>query len=153
MKRLVLTPDLTTHHAVIDEQLAALVDLVNEASTCVATPSAMHTFEKVLDQLLEYARFHFEAEEALMASTGYANVQPRAAKLHLSEHRGFQARAATMRAEFVRAPRQVIGQQLVRFLRDWLVHHIGESDHELAAFLSPPSAHPSAPRVASPRLY
>jgi hemerythrin len=137
MQRLQLTEDLLTHHDVIDAQHAVLVDLLNEATTLVGVAGAegMSHFNRLTDQLLDYAGYHFTTEEQLMGSFNYAVRAPEEAQLHVAEHRGFAARVLAMRAEFARDPRQVGGQVLVRFLQDWLVHHIGESDHDLGLFL------------------
>jgi hemerythrin-like metal-binding protein len=135
MHRLELKADLLTHHDVIDSQHAVLVDLLNEATLLAETAASLDGFARVTDQLLDYARYHFETEERLMEETGYAARAPAAARLHLAEHGGFTAHVLAMRSGFAGAPRQVDSQQLARFLQDWLVHHIGESDRELGRFL------------------
>lgn len=135
MQRFELTEDLLTHHDLIDAQHAVLVNILNEASQGASSAAAMERFGHLTDQLLDYAVYHFETEEQLMNAHRYSDRAPEAAGLHLSEHRGFATRVLSMREEFERDPRRVAGQQLVRFLQDWLVHHIGESDRELGAFL------------------
>jgi hemerythrin len=135
MHRLELTADLLTHHDVIDSQHAVLVDLLNEATLLAETVASRDKFTRLTDQLLDYARYHFETEERLMVETGYAVHAPAEARQHLAEHGGFMAHVLAMRSGFAREPRQVDSQQLARFLQDWLVHHIGESDQDLSRFL------------------
>lgn len=136
MQRFELTTELLTHHAVIDAQHRALVDILNEAAVSVAACTTLSAFPRLTAQLLDYAAYHFATEEDLMVTSAYIVHAPADARLHVDEHRGFAARVVAMRAEFASDPRQVGGQVLVRFLQDWLVHHIGESDAALGHYLA-----------------
>lgn len=136
MQRFELSVHLLTNHALIDEQHARLVVILNEATRHLASAQTLESFRLLTDQLVDYAGYHFKTEEDLMVQSAYAAARPHEAGAHLAEHRDFVRQVTGMRVEFERSPRQVAGQQLVRFLQDWLAHHIGESDHDLGRHLA-----------------
>ena len=57
---------------IIDEQHRWLIGLINEAAPVLVQPHAVshETADRLLDQLTEYAVFHFQTEARLMADNG-----------------------------------------------------------------------------------
>jgi hemerythrin len=94
------------------------------------------TLKKVVEGLVEYAAFHFEAEESRMRAAGYPGYEA-----HRQEHQGFARDAVVFRDTFgkgsVRYERIVLG-----YLRDWLRNHILTVDRRMGEWLRdhpPPS--------------
>lgn len=85
--------------------------------------------KRVLEELTDYAEYHFLAEEALMAQTCYPETDA-----HRARHMEFRARMRGLEWRREVAPHSV-GLELLEYLRDWLVQHIGHEDRKLGAFL------------------
>ena len=81
---------------IIDEQHRWLIDLINEAATILVQPYATNheAADRLLDQLTEYAVFHFQTEARLMTDLG---VDKRHTEHHLASHADFAAHVGEMR--------------------------------------------------------
>jgi hemerythrin-like metal-binding protein len=113
----------------IDAQHQKLVQLINGLHNHMVAGDARDIMSKVLDRVVEYTGFHFDTERRLMAEYHYPEA-PR----HLAEHDKL-AHSAVDLQEKVRMGQAHITMETMKFLRDWLQHHILESDKELGAFL------------------
>ena len=79
---LVWSAQLETGVPEIDEQHRILVQTLNEAGASLAHQPRMEHLEKITQDLLAYALYHFDMEETLMAETGYASAAGPAAAEH-----------------------------------------------------------------------
>ena len=114
---------------IIDEQHRWLIDLINEAATVLVQPYATNheAADRLLDQLTEYAVFHFQTEARLMADLG---VDKRHTEHHLASHADFAAHVGEMRERYERTG-DVSGGELLTFLANWLIFHILSDDQVL----------------------
>ena len=113
----------------IDGQHEKLVQLINRLHEHMVAGDAAEIMDKVLDRVIQYTGFHFGTEEELMAKHAY----PKAAA-HLAEHKKLVQTALELQSK-VRAGHAHITMETMNFLRNWLQHHIMESDMELGKFL------------------
>jgi hemerythrin-like metal-binding protein len=81
-----------------------------------------------MDQLRDYIREHFSAEEALMRRYDFPGLNA-----HIAEHRNFTARLQAMMLDNVHRDNTA---ELVQFLGDWLRHHLLKSDMEYVPYLT-----------------
>jgi hemerythrin-like metal-binding protein len=88
----------------------------------------------LLTDLLAYALYHFETEEALMLEFDYAGSQADIAERHVAQHREFAATAARMREQFL-ATGDLDRNALLAFLNNWLTGHILGLDQRLGEYL------------------
>jgi len=88
----------------------------------------------LLDNLISYARLHFEHEEQLMAVYHYPHLE---AHRHL--HGSLVARIVAFRDRFARGDAGVT-LDIMLFLHEWLGHHLGKADIDFASFLHERSA-------------
>jgi hemerythrin-like metal-binding protein len=72
---------------------------------------------------------HFAHEERLMRAHGYPGLDA-----HLAEHRALTEKVVAFQSEFENG-KALMTVQLLNFLKDWLQHHIAESDQKYAPFL------------------
>lgn len=86
----------------------------------------------MLDELIEYTQYHFYSEEILMKRYKYCE-QARAA--HERSHASFRAKINEIRERFLTEKTAVIRDQLLLFLRNWLVNHILYTDKKLCDFI------------------
>jgi hemerythrin len=81
--------------------------------------------------LVDYAGYHFAAEEKRMRDSGYPQNDLEA---HLAAHRDFTKDVAIFAETFNRgSPR--LERVLIAYLTDWLTTHILTSDKQLGEFL------------------
>jgi hemerythrin len=126
-----LTQDLITGIPAIDEQHGELLDLANEVVTFQAGTMHPELFDQALTFLLGYSAYHFVAEEAVMTELEYPERDR-----HFDNHRRLQRAVADVVAEArIKGATEACKGEVARFLNDWIVHHIRESDREMATFL------------------
>jgi hemerythrin len=87
--------------------------------------------EEIVRDLMSYALYHFDTEEALMLAHEYPDE---AQQLHFQEHRAFSAKIAKIQDDISRG-QQVSSQDLLNFLNTWLINHIMGADKQMAEFL------------------
>ncbi len=114
---------------IIDEQHRWLIGLINEAAPVLVQPYAIshNAADQLLDQLTEYAIFHFQTEARLMAENG---IDKRHSEHHLASHADFAAHVGEMRERYERTG-DISGGELLNFLANWLVFHILSDDQVL----------------------
>ncbi|MDR0313518.1 MAG: bacteriohemerythrin [Treponema sp.] len=116
---------------IIDEQHKYLFDLTNELyEKCHLGENAVHDqFIKTLHMMVKYVTVHFTAEEKIMEQIGY----PRIAE-QKEQHAAFTKKVIEESQKFASGMAGV-PQDLVHFLRDWLVSHIAVYDKGLADYI------------------
>ena len=115
---------------IIDEQHKWLIDLINRAATVLVLPyeTTHAAADELLDQLTEYAVFHFQTEEKLMAECG---IDKRHGDHHRESHGDFATHVMEMRQRYEET-RDISGGELLTFIANWLVFHILSDDQVLA---------------------
>lgn len=130
---------MSVGHAMVDHDHRILLALVNQ----VASPGTREdpiAIEFVLDELLGYTASHFSREEALMARIGYPELGEHHAihEYMLEEVRQLHRRLLSFTPN--------LGDDLTRFLGDWLTRHILIEDQRYRPYLSDGGDAGSAPR-------
>jgi len=131
---IVWNDSFATGVAEIDEQHMILVHTVNEAAVLAARDDSPDAIERITRDLLSYALYHFETEERLMEEYGYAEGASADAHGHLEAHRAFSARVVATR-ERLKSGEPVAMDDVIQFLKGWLVNHILTVDKKLGAFI------------------
>ncbi len=126
--------DYVTGVVEIDEQHMILVHTLNEASSKLAEESSLETVEKITQDLLSYALYHFETEEELMQEYSYNEDDEVNAHRHLSQHRSFSEKVVSIR-EGLKSGLPISPEELVGFLNSWLINHILNTDKKLGVFI------------------
>ena len=114
---------------VIDEQHQWLIELINNSAPVMLDYQRnQERIETLLDQLVNYAVFHFQTEDRLMREN---RVDPRHHQMHLGSHAKFGDDVGRMRAACSEGDMTSVGN-LLTFLANWLVFHILDEDMALA---------------------
>ena len=110
----------------VDEQHHYHVDLINQFGDALMLPQGASTqeIEALFDELKRYTRYHFQEEEALMASSG---VYPSHIARHRQEHAQFLQDVIHMHTSMAGDDREAAGA-LLDFLSNWLAFHILGTD-------------------------
>jgi hemerythrin len=118
----------------IDNQHKKLFELAEQLYEAMAGGKGNNVLAKTLGNLIAYTKGHFANEERLMQLHHY----PDYAK-HKADHDALTARVVGFQKEF-EAHRTALSIGLLQFLKDWLSHHIGETDRKIAAYLKSKAA-------------
>jgi hemerythrin len=116
--------------ALIDKQHQMLVQMVNELNNAMLNGNEKETIGKLINKLITYAAMHFAREEDYFDTFGYPETD-----VHKSQHDEFENKVSAFEADF-QADRQGLSQDILQFLRDWLVGHIKGSDKKYSTFLT-----------------
>lgn len=120
---------------VIDEQHKKLVAMVNELYEAMSTGKGKDVLGKVLNDLIQYTKVHFQLEERLMQQHGYPEFAA-----HKAEHDTLTHQALDLSAKYVKG-QAALTIQTGNFLRDWLAKHIQGTDKKYAPFLQAKGVH------------
>ena len=123
---------LNTGIADIDEQHRQLVEIINDLAVKIAIASQAEV-RAALDALTDYAQFHFATEEAIwnehLSDSSDSNDHQQSHQQFVSDLQAIEARMADKSASD-------IGQEILRFLIQWLVIHIISDDKRLAYIIT-----------------
>jgi len=125
-----LTPDLLVGNAFIDGDHRKLVKLINDFHDAMAQGKGNDVIGKVLNALVDYTKEHFAREEAEMARIGYI-----ASIAHKREHTKLIADVDKFHADFM-SSRPLMTMPVSKFLKDWLITHINQTDKLFAKALN-----------------
>ena len=119
----------------LDADHKRLIDIINRVDDA---DRERRSITWALDELSDYARYHFTREEETMAAAGYAGI-----KAHKNRHREFLDWLRSVRLSLKMAPETQfhLGADLRDYLSRWLTGHILVEDMkykgELGQVLSP----------------
>ena len=109
----------------VDQQHKKLVDMINQVYDSYVLGAADLTHTQVLSDMKDYAFVHFKAEEHYFAKYQYKHTS-----LHLAEHNSFLMKIEEY--QNTRSLTQERKQEMIDYLRHWLVNHILQMDRKYA---------------------
>lgn len=110
----------------IDDDHKVLITLLDRASV---HGLGEEDVDGIISELIDYTLYHFRREEAIMEACGYPNLEE-----HRAAHRKLAIKAERFAEEWRKARAPDAIQELLVFLRTWLVNHIMKEDAEIRAF-------------------
>jgi len=122
--------DYTVGVAEIDEQHKELVRLLNDLHQAIHERHGSDASRKILNELAEYTRVHFAVEESLMRITHYPDFEN-----HKKIHESLIQQVVELQNKLDSGTAK-ISFELLHFLKQWLMHHIVESDKLFGAFFT-----------------
>jgi hemerythrin len=126
--------EFSVDHAEIDTQHKRLFQLADELHRAMTEGKGSAAVGQTLTNLVEYTKHHFACEERLMQLHDYPEY---------AEHKAFHDDLTARVLEFQRgfqAGRSVVTIELFQFLKDWLSHHIGDTDRKVSVYLKAKAA-------------
>jgi hemerythrin len=109
-------------HPQIDREHEALFALAEQVLHALDNGHKKEAVREIFDRLIQYIQVHFAHEEALMNQHLYPGIG-----VHMAEHRKLTAQVTEFYKQF-EADRLTITTETLQFLRNWLDHHIRQSD-------------------------
>jgi hemerythrin-like metal-binding protein len=113
----------------LDFEHQTLINTLNHLHARIEEGHADDVMRVIFGRLTDYAHTHFRHEEALFVRYGFAQ-----AAAHRAEHVEFGNKVMDLQLGLLKGDRTVSRETLV-FLRDWLSHHILNSDMAYKACL------------------
>ncbi len=124
------TEKYSVNIAALDDEHKRLFVIINELNQALANGEGKAATDSVLRKLVDYAKAHFAAEEALLAEYRFPETPT-----HRAEHDKFTQSIAKFR-EDDRAGKPGVPVSLMLFLQAWLKEHILVSDKGYTSFLN-----------------
>jgi hemerythrin-like metal-binding protein/diguanylate cyclase (GGDEF)-like protein len=120
-----------TGHVAIDEQHKVLVGILNRLARHFASSDSDVNCERVLDELIDYSQFHFDAEEKIWTAVlGDRDV----VRDHHKSHQLFFDQIQMYRSS--KKPESDTLANLFDYLTKWLAFHILEGDRKMTLIAS-----------------
>lgn len=129
------TPEFSVSVQRFDSEHKKLIGLINELNDAMAAGRGRTVLAHVLQELADYVRRHFAAEEEAMRRAGYKGLES-----HIAEHRKLTEQVTIFFEEFS-SNAGTSPVDLLFFLRNWLQRHILETDRSYAAALNQAGIH------------
>jgi hemerythrin len=125
-------PEYEVGIKLIDAQHRELVSLTNDLyRACVATDNSIGTvFKECMSKMVEYVRFHFQAENELLKRLGYPDYQA-----HRKEHETLIQKILEAAKDYDKG-NKLVPNHFVRTLKDWVFSHIAVTDQRYAIYVS-----------------
>ena len=121
--------ELSVGYADIDSQHKRLFQLADQLHTAMTAGKGKECLTNTLNNLIAYTKRHFADEEVLMQLHRYPFYQQ-----HKAEHQALTEKVVLFQKQ-VAEGRALVTMELLTFLRNWLVQHIGVVDKKVGAFL------------------
>jgi len=109
----------------IDDEHKLLFAAGDKLHKAIVTGKAAALLEPLIDELAHYGRTHFAHEEEFMVEIRYPRIMA-----HKGEHQAFTKRVEVFR-QAVHAGDRSLALNILQFLKNWLVEHIGTSDAQV----------------------
>jgi hemerythrin len=113
----------------IDNQHKKLIDILNVLYDSFLKKEHQAQIGEILGKLKDYTQYHFRTEEEYLKRVQYPQLSQ-----HMSEHMIFEDKIRGFQHEYSKNP-SALTYKLMLFLKDWLRHHILDSDRRYVPFL------------------
>lgn len=104
-----------------------LVGLINNLYKEMGKGDGKSIINEIIDQLVEYSKYHFRNEERLMAELNYKHFD-----MHKAQHDAFITKVDL----FIKKTKEdSISIDVAKFLKEWMISHIQGSDKRFANYI------------------
>jgi hemerythrin len=128
MSLIVWDESLSVGNDQIDQEHKKLIAMINDLDQAMREMQGRATLDRLIEDLIDYSRYHFRTEERYFVAYGYPNAEE-----HTRAHAYFMVQASKFKREFEQG-KLTISIEMLDFLTDWLRQHIMISDHHYAKF-------------------
>ncbi len=111
-----------------DEQHKKLFEYINDLADAISTVAEHAVMKNIVRELIDYTRIHFRDEELNLQTHGFEDY-----KQHKLEHDQLTKEVVDFALEFCSKPE--LANKMMGFLKNWITHHILESDMKYKEFL------------------
>jgi hemerythrin len=130
VERIDWNPSFSVGVKLLDEHHERIVRMINRLISDRGATVRSETISELLDALTKYASDHFRAEEQLLEKYGYPGLVRQK-----EEHKAYRTKIVAL-CQATITHEDTVPAELLKFMHDWWVHHILESDMKYRAFLT-----------------
>ena len=116
--------------ASIDEQHKILINMINDFYDNLKNRSNNENISILINEMKNYAQFHFALEEKYMTQFNYPEVV-----LHKEQHDYFDNKVEELEEKFNKDT-LIISFEITSFLKEWLKNHILVEDKKYTVFFN-----------------
>jgi hemerythrin-like metal-binding protein len=109
----------------LDKQHRQILEMINDLFSAIKQGNDRDAVEPLLRRMIQYVETHFADEERFMQEYGYPEFA-----YHKGLHDRLRRRTADLRAQ----ADFVVGEDLLRFLKNWWLEHIQEEDQQYTPY-------------------
>ena len=121
--------EYSVRNEMIDEEHRKLIILINALHEAIKIGKGNDFVGKILLKLIDYTKIHFAHEEELMTRHHYPLLYKQK-----TEHKILTKEVADLYIDFLTG-KKIPSNELLHFLKNWLIDHIFNFDKELGDFL------------------
>jgi hemerythrin len=114
----------------MDEQHKKLIDLINAAHASLTGGESSDKTTEIIQQLLDYTKYHFDAEEKILEDNNYSDIAS-----HKEQHKNLVDKVISLKNDLDQG-RKVEALDLLALLLDWMLDHIVGSDKKYSELLT-----------------
>ena len=114
----------------MDDQHKKLVDIINHLHDAMKAGKGKDAVDKVLTDLIAYTKTHFASEESLMKLHAYPGYEEQK-----KAHNSLVMQVVDIQKKF-EAGNAPLSQDVMNFLKDWLIKHIQGTDQKYGPYLN-----------------
>ncbi|RKD33921.1 bacteriohemerythrin [Thermohalobacter berrensis] len=118
----------------VDKQHKKLFEIGNELYTLVSLNDGIDRYDeimKIIEELKDYAIYHFNYEEKLMKEYGYEEFND-----HKQQHDAFVNKILDIEKQDIDGKQNIITMDILNFIADWIEKHIIKSDLKYKDFFN-----------------
>ncbi|MDR2050429.1 MAG: bacteriohemerythrin [Deltaproteobacteria bacterium] len=123
------TPDLDIGIELVDDQHRMLCSYINSLYRATRRESSEDEISDIVGSLKDYTSTHFSTEEQYFSHTPYPDTAR-----HKEVHKNFVAKVTEVENK-LREGHARVGDELLEFLKTWLLQHIRNTDPEYAPYV------------------
>ncbi len=105
----------------IDSHHKHFISLINETNSCIENGAPIEELNKILNSLVDYARYHFTAEEEWMKEHDYPFLRE-----HHDNHNAFMTKMIGFQKRLLSG--HTVAEALSMYISSWLMDHILSCD-------------------------
>ncbi len=136
MKICAWSPEYSVGVASLDEDHQELFEILNTLFTLMADGSDDKPILRILRELMDYTRYHFEAEEKIMAQMFYPDLE---------RHRVSHQKLVQLMDEFYKEAQNgmaiFVAVKVANVGLEWLKNHILKEDHLYYEYMTKQNLH------------
>ena len=126
--------DLSVGVSEIDDDHKRLLEIVNKFHDAYVNGSAKSSMIETLTEIAEYATWHFDHEENIMRRLDFPDL-----KEHAAQHTNLLDQMGQILADY-EIGKAELTDEILNFLRDWIVIHLQTQDRELGLWIQSKAA-------------
>ncbi|MCK5032280.1 MAG: hemerythrin family protein [Calditrichia bacterium] len=114
----------------IDDQHKKLIEIINNLFIAMLEGKAQDIINKTVDELINYAEYHFSTEENYFEKHNYPGFHS-----HKIQHSYYKDEILNYKQELLNG-KSTVPTDVFNFLKDWLTEHIMNSDKKYSKYLN-----------------